>query len=646
MKRLKFFILVFSLAVSIPLAYVTWQTYAGMAQEERAQLSYFSEALFDEMEKDLAELIQQEENRSVEEYQHTLVQDGSPSQPSPLGMVPSQRYIIGYLQNNPDGTFQTPLVADMKHIPENYHNLVNQLAEINRIFNRKKFSIPASKPVAETKPASLVDQVAQIEEKKSKAGLADRYISKSPQKTSKAYLGKKEVRTEEITAQQALNVVRQDRIRDETPPAAGQASTAWEDEAPNDTNDDAVRRQEREIAETPEPLVDKDMNQAVGDETSERFQIEVAPFQSVFINNGQVFIFRRIAIRNQIYRQGFVIDVPALLTDLADNQFITQPLSKFMVLRMRVMDHGQNNDVVQFGPKVDSPRFTAQRRFPAPFDFLSAALHAEAIPSSPARGPLNVALIILGCVLLLGLFAIYQSARTVVDMSERRSQFVSSVTHELKTPLTNIRMYIEMLEQGIAATPEREQEYLHVLGAESVRLSRLINNVLELAKLEKKQRRFQYQEGNLDDVFSELKLIMSQKLKQEDFTLEIETGEVPDFTYDREVLTQLLVNLMENSIKFGKHASERRLTISAGPVDDHIRIALSDTGPGIPRRALKKVFNDFYRVDNELTRTTGGTGIGLALVKKFVMAMGGKVQAVNNAGPGCTIILHLPRQPA
>ena len=97
--------------------------------------------------------------------------------------------------------------------------------------------------------------------------------------------------------------------------------------------------------------------------------------------------------------------------------------------------------------------------------------------------------------MFLGLFAIYQSARTIVVMSERRSQFVSSVTHELKTPLTNIQMYIEMLEQGIAATPEREQEYLTILHSESTRLSGLINNVLELAKLEKKQRNFHMQEG-------------------------------------------------------------------------------------------------------------------------------------------------------
>jgi signal transduction histidine kinase len=206
-------------------------------------------------------------------------------------------------------------------------------------------------------------------------------------------------------------------------------------------------------------------------------------------------------------------------------------------------------------------------------------------------------------------------------------------------------MYIEMIEQGIAATPEREQEYLKVLDAESARLSRLINNVLELAKLEKKQRHFQYQQGDLTDVFDEVKLIMSQKLLQEGFSLNIEASEIPFFSYDREVLIQLLVNLMENSIKFGNQSARRQLTITARADDNDVHIAVSDTGPGIPRQAIRKVFNDFYRVDNELTRTTGGTGIGLALVKKFIHAMGGRVQASNNTGPGCTITLRLPRLP-
>ena len=243
--------------------------------------------------------------------------------------------------------------------------------------------------------------------------------------------------------------------------------------------------------------------------------------------------------------------------------------------------------------------------------------------------------------MFLGLLAIYQSSRTIVEMSERRSQFVSSVTHELKTPLTNIRMYIEMLEQGIASTPEREQEYLTILNSESTRLSGLINNVLELAKLEKKQRHFNMQEGQLQDLLAEVKGIMGQKLNQEGFTLDIQASGIPLFMYDREVLIQIMINLIENSIKFGRKSVTKHIVIKADTKDQQVRIAVSDTGPGIPQRELKKIFGDFYRVDNDLARSTGGTGIGLALVKKFITAMEGKVYAVNNDGPGCTITLLL-----
>ncbi|MBA3028491.1 MAG: HAMP domain-containing histidine kinase [Desulfobacteraceae bacterium] len=635
MKQLKVFIMIFCLAISIPLAYVSWQTFAGLAQEEKAQLSYFSEAMFDEMETALGELIRNEERRSVEEYQHTLVEDGSDPRLSPLAQKPARPYILGYFQNNPDGSFQTPMVADLQQVPEDMLSVVDELAKINQVFNQKKFSLPASPPEVDKKQSL---PVIVVENEKSSIGLADRYLARSSQKDVKTYLGKKETRTEEITAQQALNMVREDQSR--------QVLQQEVDRAHSLSNQQDASTQGAGTGAwnptTPHPAEAKGEEGLTGAVLARRFQVEVAPFQSVFITNQQVFIFRRVAINNQIFRQGFVIDVPAFLNHLADFQFKNQPLSDFMSLGMQIMDQGSNNNVIQIGPSLSSPRFSTQRRFPAPFDLFSASLQADAIPPSPARRPLNVALVILGTVMLSGLLAIYQSARTVADMSERRSQFVSSVTHELKTPLTNIRMYIEMIAQGIAATPEREQDYLQVLDAESARLSRLINNVLELAKLEKKQRSFHYQEGDLTDVFAEVTLIMSQKLKQEGFTLSIHAEQIHAFAYDKEVLTQLLVNLMENSIKFGKHLPRRELTISAGPRDGHIRIALSDTGPGIPRQALKKVFEDFYRVDNELTRTAGGTGIGLALVKKFVDAMGGQVQAANNSGQGCTIALDLP----
>jgi signal transduction histidine kinase len=322
--------------------------------------------------------------------------------------------------------------------------------------------------------------------------------------------------------------------------------------------------------------------------------------------------------------------------------FAVQPMVGFARLSLMIFDHGRQSEVVSDGAAAAMSAVLAERRFAAPFDFLSARLQSDAVPVSPARRTLTIALVFLCVFMLVGLVAIYQSTRAVVDLSERRSRFVSSVTHELKTPLTNIRLYVEMLEQGIAVTPEREQNYLGILGSESARLSRLINNVLELAKLEKKQRHFQLRDGDLSDVLAEVQAIMVPKLDEEGFALEMRTDQVPVFAFDHEVMVQVLVNLIENSIKFGRDQAIRQIIVTARAQDPWVVIRVADTGTGIPRQALKKVFDDFYRADDERVRTAGGTGIGLALVKKFITALGGSVSATNNDGPGCTITIRLP----
>ncbi len=664
MKRLKLFILIFSITVSIPLAFVIWQTYAGLEQEERAQLRFFSETMFDQMERELADLVEQEENRAVDEYLHILapseIKGGGEAKLSPLAQLIYRDYILGYLQNNPDDSFQTPLINDMGSVPEDKRALLSQLKEANQLFNKKKFSIFQPTPAPSDKD---IQPIVKEEKKKS---FSERYLTRSKTAPIKTYLGKKKQRVEEISAEQAFNIAREDeslqyKKRDvqkvqPSAPAVGRGYMDIEeaDQQPqmysgsvddSAIKENVVKQQQEKWQDIPQEQM---MLQQADDETvvsQDKFQVEVAPFQSVSIKDDQVYIFRRIAINNQIYRQGFILLVEPLLHHLITAHFEEQPLAAFTALQMERRDQGKKRDIVQAGVEVSSSDFLAERIFPPPFDFLSVTLRSTAIPISPARRSLNVALVVLGAFMFLGLLAIYHSARTIVAMSERKSQFVSSVTHELKTPLTNIRMYIEMLEQGIAATPEREQEYLGILGSESTRLAGLINNVLELAKLEKKQRHFHMQKGRLDDVLKEVKTIMAQKLKQDGFSLVINAPEVPEFNYDRDVLIQILMNLIENSVKFGRRAPMRQITISVESLNNRIRIAVSDTGPGIPRNALRKIFDDFYRVENDLTRTTGGTGIGLALVKKFVTAMGGKVEASNNPDAGCTIALLLPVTP-
>ena len=271
---------------------------------------------------------------------------------------------------------------------------------------------------------------------------------------------------------------------------------------------------------------------------------------------------------------------------------------------------------------------------------MRATLSSDTIPPSTGRSTLNLALLALAGVISIGLLAIYHSAKKVVDFSERQSRFVSSVTHELKTPLTNIRMYIEMLEQGMARDPEREQAYFRILQSEGARLSRLIENVLELSKLEKKRHEPNLLPGRFDDVLAEVETLMRATLQQEGFVFKVDDRLTRPFRYDREIMVQVLINLIENSVKFGKGSGTKAITVRLRERGGRSVVEVADTGPGIPRQDLNKVFNDFYRADNAVARAAGGTGIGLALVKRFVALSGGKVSAANNEGPGCTITIE------
>jgi signal transduction histidine kinase len=204
-------------------------------------------------------------------------------------------------------------------------------------------------------------------------------------------------------------------------------------------------------------------------------------------------------------------------------------------------------------------------------------------------------------------------------------------------------MYIEMLEQGMARDPEREQEYFRILQSEGARLTRLIGNVLELAKLEKKHRRPDLQKGTFAEVIADVEGLMQTALRQAGFGLETENALIGPFRYDREIMVQVLINLIENSLKFGRSSPQKKITLRLHEAGDRVRIEVADTGPGIPAGDLKKIFNDFHRADNAVTSAAGGTGIGLALVRRFVALLGGRVTAANNPGPGCTIRIDLPR---
>lgn len=368
-----------------------------------------------------------------------------------------------------------------------------------------------------------------------------------------------------------------------------------------------------------------------------------SPVRAVFLDDTTVFICRAAPVEGAPGNQGVLVSVPRLLRELVARQFTGQPMERFTKLTVSAFRENRAVRTTVAGDSaVTSRALDLSRAFSPPFDFVQARLLADAAPPSPGRATLRILILVFAAVALIGGAALVRAVQAQAELARRRTNFVSSVTHELKTPLTAIGMYVEMLELGMAGDAETRQRYFDVLKSETARLSRLIHNVLEFSRLEARKRRVTAVLGDLAAVLREAERIMARQAEREGFQLRVEAPEALEAVFDREAVVQILVNLVENSLKFGASAERREVVLFAEAVGGGMRFGVRDTGPGISERFLGRAFDDFTRGDDPVTRQTKGTGIGLALVRRLAQAMGGRAEARNNHGEGCTVSVVLP----
>jgi signal transduction histidine kinase len=281
-------------------------------------------------------------------------------------------------------------------------------------------------------------------------------------------------------------------------------------------------------------------------------------------------------------------------------------------------------------------------RFGAPFDSLEASLSLGPLAEPDDRTLIVPLALLLGACVVLGLYALYRSTATQIEFAERRNNFVSAVSHELKTPLTAIRMYAEMLEGDLVENDARRHDYYRTITAESERLSRLINNVLELARIEKKPTSLKLMLGDLTPVVRDALEVLRPHVEREGFSLELEAhGPLPSVHFEPDALRQILFNLVDNALKYSRDASDRRIGVRLEAKDKgRLLLIVRDRGPGVHPEHLGAIFQPFFRAERELTRRTPGTGIGLSLVQGLVERMGGRVHGAN-ADPGLSISIEL-----
>jgi signal transduction histidine kinase len=296
----------------------------------------------------------------------------------------------------------------------------------------------------------------------------------------------------------------------------------------------------------------------------------------------------------------------------------------------------------------------ALKRSPEPaFEALGSAYSGlfVRVPDQPVTGGESVRTVLLAIVVLTVAIALsggwffWRDVRRDLRLAELRSQFVASVSHELKTPLTAIRMFAETLRLG-RTPPARTTEYLDTIVSESERLTRLLNNVLDFSKVEQGTRRYQLLLQPLAPILRSAARTLRYPLEQEAFELQVTIDdEELQARCDADALEQAILNLLSNAMKYSgtSRVIALRLTEADG---GGVAISVSDRGIGIPAAEQPRIFEKFYRGAADAHQRVAGTGLGLTLVQHTVHAHGGTISVESSPEGGSTFTIRLPVVPA
>ncbi|MBE9503443.1 MAG: HAMP domain-containing protein [Proteobacteria bacterium] len=240
---------------------------------------------------------------------------------------------------------------------------------------------------------------------------------------------------------------------------------------------------------------------------------------------------------------------------------------------------------------------------------------------------------------ILGSVIVLHDISMLKKLETMRKDFVANVSHELKTPLTSIRGFAETLLDGGMDDKKHAGKFLGTILNNAQRLSRLVDDLLTLSNIELGKVTFDIREVNLSDVINSVMSTLTPKTTQKGLELKNELKQALYVRADRDRLEQILINLMDNAIKF---TGEGSVTVRAQQQSERITISVTDTGVGIPENDLPRLGERFYRVDPARSRELGGTGLGLAIVKHLVTSMGGTLVFESVEGRGTTVRFSLP----
>jgi signal transduction histidine kinase len=704
-RRLQRGLILFFLALAIPTAVLIQQAYSQLKWESFHQHHLMAKELSSRIDAQFSQLIDTEQQRSFNDYSFlTLAGDPAANflQRSPLSSYPIQSAIagvIGYFQVDSAGNLVTPLLPEQLNQAGRYgiteadlnarvalqgqlHEILSQNSLVrndNKRQNKQRDHVTIAERYRAPEEAMFDEAIEALSSGPAEAVESLDYAEKS----NSAPILAKQDKAVAYQGQQGFDQLNSPAFnKSPTQPKLGRIEDLelkqayWQEKEQQINQEDSLakkksqrkaksakRTEEITLPEHVELALEKFENQLkqrfpeVSNEVQQdalpirTFESEIDPFEFSQLASGHFVLFRTVWLNEQRYIQGLLIEqqpfLDALVKRVFDGTALAQMSQLLVVHQGDVLAafNAQPNTTLASQANGLSSELLYQTRLSAPLSELQLLFSITQLPVGPGGRVMLWLAAIASMVLVVGFYLLYRLGMGQIKLANQQQDFVSAVSHELKTPLTSIRMYGEILKQGWA-TEEKKKRYYDFIFDESERLSRLINSILLMAKLSRNTQQADLKTISVAELMQNTLSQVSSQIEREGFELVLSYDAIADknLIIDPDWFAQIMINLIDNAIKFSQHCEQKKIDCQCiQSLDGTIQFSIRDYGPGIAKKQMKKIFKLFYRSEDELTRETVGTGIGLALVHHMVLDMNGTI-VVSNSKPGAQFTVSFMAQ--
>ena len=659
-RTLKLVLAAFFLALAVPSGVLIVQAYDQLKWQAFRSTQVAAEELAARIDAALRVTIGVEDGRSFGDYSFLVVEGDVAAnfvQRSPLSIFPINSAVpgvVGWFQVDADGNLTTPLLpaagvaaADYGITPVELAARAARVAELRELLARNQLV-----RIARNEPAE-----ARVEAERAQVELNVAPAAAPPDVSAQA--GFDRLASVEAPRPQGRALSRDSAAESSAAAREVIVSALRRMDESNLAAEERRKRVEQALVAEPalaDAATDADAaagaganaNAAKTEVAVRTFASEIDPLELGVLDTGHLVLFRNVWREGQRYVQGALIDREVFVETAIEMPYrassvgFVAPLD--VAFQGRVAERlGVNSSSYPGVPDALAGTVLYRTRLSPPFSELELTFLVDRLPRAPGTALLAWVAVTLATVLCGGFIFMYRFGVGQMRLARQQQDFVSAVSHELKTPLTSIRMYGEMLKAGWADDAKR-QTYYDYIHSESERLSRLIENVLQLARLTRNTQRFDLRAASVAELLDLVRSKVTTQVERAGFTLTLrnETPEGTALVVDVDCFTQIFINLVDNALKFSAGATTKTVEIAARRNGDgSVLMTVRDFGPGVPKTQMRKIFELFYRAENELTRETVGTGIGLALVRQLAAAMGARVD-VRNCEPGAEFRLQVP----